>query len=112
VSDATGNPLQYKEEGPDRLTVQAAGTGVVVRDQYYPGWRTDAAGQHLRVTPGPDIFRTVTAPAGRAPSGTVELRFTPASVQCGLYSLCAGLALLSAMLTQAGLRRRRNLGAR
>jgi len=113
VSGEANTALTWTENGPSRLSVQTNGgeNEVTVRDQWYPGWQASIDGQPLAVSAGPDIFRTVKLPPGSQKPARVELTFAPASVQIGVYSLCAAMSLISGILTAAfALRRSRNLG--
>ncbi len=82
-----------------RLTVDAKSTGVVVADQWYPGWRAWVHGQEEPIREGPELFRTVEwsrQQAQAATAATVEMRYLPNSFRLGLYGLCAALAFLCA----------------
>jgi hypothetical protein len=107
-STDAGAQVEGREEGPNRiaLTPDAGVEKVVVRDQWYPGWRAEIGGSPAAVDRDPSIFRSVTIPRTANRPAVVRLTFAPASVQIGLFSLCGGLSVLSALGTMAALRRR------
>ena len=112
VTGPTNEALEWSEDGPSRIRVMTrGGNAIVVRDQWYPGWHASVNGKALTVDAGPDIFRTVKLPADAQKPAQVDLTFAPASVQIGVYSLCAAMAVISAIFASAVvLRRSRYLG--
>lgn len=99
------------------LTEDVLPRQIVVADQWYPGWHTYFGGQKAALTPGPDIFRTITLmPAQLTLSPTNhprEMRYEPTTFRVGLYALClalGGAAAITAAAFTTKLNRRRRRG--
>ena len=78
---------------------------VVVADQWYPGWHAYFYGETVTLTPGPDVFRTVTLTAKQqqltAMNNPLEMRYEPETFRVGLYALCLAMGGAAAMTTAA-----------
>jgi len=117
IQDAAGNAVApTQSDAPTLLTFTVdapAGAPYLARvhDQYFPGWSgwvsSPTRRDRLRIERGPDIFRTVYAPGLPAGPAVVTLRYTPASVEVGLYGLLWSIALGASLLGFAGVRRLR-----
>ena len=103
LAAAVGPPTRLIIPLPGHLTA----SGIVVADQWYPGWHADVGGASVPLAKGPGIFRTATLPEPQN-GGRLTLRYEPEAFRVGLYALC--LALGAAAGIAAGsieLRRRR-----
>ena len=105
-SDAAGQAIPGADEGPNEmaLTPASGSAAVIVRDQWYPGWKATVDGKPAPITEAPYIFRTVALPPAHNKPAIVRMEFSPASIQVGLYAMCIGLATLTAIVA-ATLRR-------
>ena len=78
---------------------------VVVADQWYPGWHAYFYGETVTLTPGPDVFRTVTLTAKQqqltAMNNPLEMRYEPETFRVGLYALCLAAGGAAAVMTAA-----------
>ena len=78
---------------------------VVVADQWYPGWHAYFYGEAVTLTPGPDVFRTVTLTAKQqqltAMNNPLEMRYEPETFRVGLYALCLAMGGAAAVTTAA-----------
>jgi hypothetical protein len=88
---------------PTRLKIEvatpASPSNLIIRDQWYPGWKAYVNGYRVEIKPEPYVFRTVTIPAGPSQTKTtVEMRFQPDTIFFGIYCLCLGAGLFAAAL--------------
>lgn len=87
---------------PTRLKFEVAPpstqTDMVIRDQWYPGWKATVNGKQTEIKEAPYIFRTVPVSPGTSTT-TIEMRFQPSTIYFGIYCLCMGLVVFTVVLT-------------
>lgn len=88
---------------PERIVVRVDGSGggLLVADNWYPGWRAWIDGRPVPILIGDHALRVVTLPPGRH---DVEMRFHPASFSIGAAVSIGSLALLLALCSRRGAR--------
>ena len=96
-------------EGPTRLklyTEELWPRQLVIADQWYPGWHAYFYSKPVRLTQGPEIFRTLTLTTRQQSLGAInnpiEMRYEPAAFRVGLYGLCLALGTAAAIIAAAG----------
>jgi hypothetical protein len=96
-----GGGAELREEGPNRIQVRLEGqTGpgmLVVLDNYAPGWnaREEETGRPLPVYRADLTFRGVPV---SGETGSVEMRYEPASFRVGLYLAMVAVGFLAGLL--------------
>ena len=80
---------------PTRIDITApvaAGVpaSLLVRDQWYPGWKATIDGQEVAIDEAPFIFRTLRWTPATSAVAHVSLRFQPTTTFAGIYFLCLG----------------------
>ena len=95
--------LQNTSRSPSRVTLSfsspATPSKLIVRDQYFPGWRADVSGRPVKIEQTPYIFRSVLIPAGGQANSrsTLSMKYEPTSILVGIYCLCTGIAFTCAL---------------
>ncbi len=107
ASPATGAGTSARiiEEDPDRVAVSAElekPGWLVLRDNWFPGWKAEVDGAPARILRADYAFRAVALPAG---SHRVVFRYRPASFYWGIGVSLAALAAAGAIAI-SGLRKR------
>jgi hypothetical protein len=108
----SGLPAQAGYPAPTRVDIavpQPGGhVGVVVRDEWYPGWRATVDGHPAPIVETPYVFRTVAwdVPGADLPPAHVEMRFEPATTFVGIYCLALGWSMALGLCAFAWSRRR------
>ncbi|MEO7719079.1 MAG: hypothetical protein ABIY70_23020 [Capsulimonas sp.] len=109
--DKSAAPRTSVNDGPNRLILTAANDspqGVVVNDQWFPGWRARRSRTAAMVAHGPQVFQTVSGVREVIRRGEqIEMRYAPSSVQVGMYALCMACALLAFTISQATTKQKR-----
>ncbi len=99
-SESGGPAYLLLDRGPNRICVLMndgfyAPRTMTVADQWYPGWRGYFSGKEVSLTPGPDIFRTLTLTPRQqnfsAQNNPLEMRYEPTAFRVGLYAFCLAL---------------------
>jgi hypothetical protein len=91
-------PVQANVDDPSRLDLSMPVTGgvpatLVVRDEWYPGWKATVDDTPAMIDKAPFIFRTVRWTPATSGTAHVTLQFVPSTSFIGIYLLCLGWSI-------------------
>jgi len=97
-------PVAWKPERREFLTVSAEGGRFVLWEQFFPGWRASVDGRAVPIERWDTTFQAIAVPPGKH---RIRFLFRPASVEIGAaISGCALAGLLAAIAADYRARRR------